>query len=327
MNQNRVLLVEDEAEDIGHLKRCLDEMGCQVVATASNGTDALKEARLHRPNLVLMDIVLPGDMDGIETSRKIRDDMDVPVIYITAYSDRGYLDLVWDTDPFGFIPKPCDTATLKASIQVAMHRKSQEAYTDESRERYRGLLEMVGDPIVVFCPDDGTIHCVNNRLCDLVGLSEDNLIGSPIWELFPEEKVNKYASLIGYISRDTAPPFEPMFLSRADGAVVSVEASIYKGFLDATEMVTLTFRESVKKNIAEWEKKLLNEVREVMIKKKSPDDMYTICAHCKKVKDAHLGWRNLESFFYYTLGIEFSHGICPECLHGYYSGSKKTNSD
>jgi PAS domain S-box-containing protein len=323
MNRNRVLLVEDEAEDVGHLKHCLDEMGCQVVAVASNGEDALEEARLHRPNLVLMDIVLPGDMDGIETSRKIREDMDVPVIYITAYSDRGYLDLVWDTDPFGFIPKPCDTDTLKASIQVAMHRKSQETSTDDSRERYRELLDMVGDPIVLFNLNDGTIHHVNDRLCDLVGRLDNELIGSPIWELFPEEKVKKYASLIGYISRNTAAPYEPMFLSRADGNVISVEASIYKGMVDETEMVTLTFRESEKKHLPEWEKKLLKEVRAAMIKKKRSDEIYTICAHCKKVRDEHLGWRNLESFFYYTLGIEFSHGICPECIHGFYSKPRK----
>jgi len=327
MNTHRVLLVEDEVEDADRLRRCLDEMGCRVVATASSGRDALEEARLHKPNLVLMDIVLQGDMDGIETSQKIRDDMDIPIIYITAYSDRGYLDQVWDTDPFGYISKPCDAATLKASIQVALHRKSREEYAVDSRERYRKLFQMVGDPVVVFCATDGIIHHANDHLCILVDRPVDEIIGSQIWELFPEEIAHWYKSFISNISKETTPQYEPMLLSRTDGNVVPVETSFHSEQLDSMEMITLTFRDISRKNLAEWEKKLVDAMKRMVSKKKHGEEIYTICANCKKVRDSMHRWWSLESFFYHNLGIEFSHGICPECLSGYYAPPGTRKSD
>jgi PAS domain S-box-containing protein len=327
MERNRVLLVEDEVEEAGHLKRCLDDIGCHVVATASTGREAVEEARLHQPNLVLMDIVLEGDMDGIETSHRIRDHMDVPIIYITAYSDREYLNQVWDTDPFGFISKPCDMDTLKASIQVAMHRKLKEELVIEAREKYRGLFDTMSDPIAVFSASDDKILHVNQRLCSLLDRPENELIGRSIWEIFPNETVKKYKSIIEHIAQDITHPYEPMLLSRADGDVVPVEASLCSSVLDSVEMITLTFRDISKKKLAEWERKLIDELRLTMNKKKDAMELYTICAHCKKVKDSIQTWRNLESFFYHHLNIEFSHGICPDCLSGFYTPPKKTNSD
>jgi len=319
MDNNRVLLVEDEAKDAVRLRRCLDEMGCQVVATATTGKDAIKEARRHKPNLVLMDIVLPGDMDGIETSRKIRDDMPVPITYITAYSDQGYLDQVWDTDPFGYITKSCDADTLKASIQVALYRNSREEAAVDSRERYRTLFQMGGDPMVVFNAVDETIRLANECLCTLVNRPVEEIVGSRIWELFPEEHERWYRSCITNIQDDTTPLYEPMLLARTDGSVVPVEASLHSGRIDSEEMITLTFRDISKKNLEEWEGKLIGALKRMMSKKKGDDEMYTICAHCKKVRDSMHRWRSIESFLYSNLGIEFSHGICPECLSGYYT--------
>lgn len=319
MDTHRVLLVEDEARDADRLIRCLDEMGCRVVATATNGEEALKEARLHKPNLVLMDIVLPGDMDGIETSHRIRDDMDIPIIYITAYSDQGYLDQVWDTDPFGYITKSCDADTLKASIRVALHRKSREEAVVESRERYRELLQMGGDPMVVFGAVDETIHYANEHLCTLVKCSAEEIIGSRVWDLFPKENELWYRSFITNISTDAIPQYEPMLLTRMDGSVIPVEASFCSGRVDATEMITLTFRDISQKNLEEWEKKLIDAMQRMTSTKRDVDEIYTMCAHCKKVKDSIHHWRSVESFFYHKLGIKFSHGICPECLSGFYA--------
>lgn len=113
----RVLIVEDESIIALATKANLKRMGCEVVGTAATGQQAVEYAALKRPDVVLMDIMLEGSMDGIEAAARIREkNPDLPIIYCTAYTDAGTRGLAASTNPKAFICKPLDYEALKDLI-------------------------------------------------------------------------------------------------------------------------------------------------------------------------------------------------------------------
>jgi len=118
----KILVVEDEAIVAMGIKHKLETMGHRVVDTVSTGKDAIRVAREEKPDLVLMDIVLKGEMDGIEAARRIRDQFDIPIIYLTAYADEEMLTRAKVTEPYGYIVKPFKSSELNANIEMAIYR-------------------------------------------------------------------------------------------------------------------------------------------------------------------------------------------------------------
>ena len=104
----------------------LKNLGYTVTGVASSGEDAISKAESTFPDVVLMDIMLKGDMDGVEAAREIRERFDVPVVYLTAYSDNNILERAKRTEPFGYIIKPFDEKDLYSSIEIALHRQRKE---------------------------------------------------------------------------------------------------------------------------------------------------------------------------------------------------------
>ncbi|MEG4406226.1 ATP-binding protein [Microcoleus sp. MON2_D5] len=132
MNSIKVLVVEDEvivAQDIaGRLKK----LGYAVTATVSSGEEAIQKAIENPPDLVLMDIVLKGDMDGVTAAEKIRINRDVPTVFLTAYADDQTLQRAKLTDPFGYIIKPFQQNDLRVAIEIALHRHEIETKMREA---------------------------------------------------------------------------------------------------------------------------------------------------------------------------------------------------
>lgn len=126
MAEGRILVVEDEHIVAMGIKRMLKSLGYTVTGVASSGEDAISKAESTFPDVVLMDIMLKGDMDGVEAAKEIRERFDVPVVYLTAYSDTNILDRAKKTEPFGYIIKPFDEKDLYSSIEVALHRYRKE---------------------------------------------------------------------------------------------------------------------------------------------------------------------------------------------------------
>ncbi len=126
MNPLKILVVEDEvivAEDIaGRLKK----LGYAVAGTVFSGEEAIKKAAETQPDLVLMDIVLKGEMDGVTASEKIRNNSDIPTVFLTAYADEKTLQRAKMTDPFGYIVKPFQQNDLRVAIEIAAHRREIE---------------------------------------------------------------------------------------------------------------------------------------------------------------------------------------------------------
>ena len=118
----RALIVEDEILIAEELKVRLSLLGFSVIAAVESGEEGIAIATRERPDLVLMDIRLKGKKDGVQAAEEIHGQVDVPVVYLTAYSDRLTVDRVKGTEYDGFILKPFRAGELKSTIEVAMRR-------------------------------------------------------------------------------------------------------------------------------------------------------------------------------------------------------------
>lgn len=118
----KVLVVEDENIVAMDLRASLTGLGYQVTDTVGTGREALASARKRPPDLVLMDINLRGEMDGIEAAEAMRTDLALPVVYLTAFSDEATLRRARVTEPFGYLLKPFDERELQISIEMAVYR-------------------------------------------------------------------------------------------------------------------------------------------------------------------------------------------------------------
>ena len=119
----RVLVVEDERVVALHLRQQLSRLGYVVPAMCTEGTQALKQIHTIRPDVVLMDIHIEGDIDGIETAARIPDELQIPVIYLTAYSEEATLERARTTKPYGYLLKPFSERELHAAIQMVLERR------------------------------------------------------------------------------------------------------------------------------------------------------------------------------------------------------------
>ena len=134
-----VLVVDDESVVALDISERVKRLGYDVAAIASSGEEAIERTAETRPDLVLMDIRMPGDIDGIEAAVQIRERFEVPVVFVTAYADRDTLERAKETEPFGYILKPFDEKDLRVAIEVALYKHKIE---QELKQRVRELTAL-----------------------------------------------------------------------------------------------------------------------------------------------------------------------------------------
>ena len=136
----KVMIVEDEAVVALHLRQELTKLGYFVAGVATAGEQALKMVEEVFPDVILMDIHIQGEMDGIETAKRIPRYLHIPVIYLTAYSEDSTLKRAGDTYPYGYLIKPFLDRELHASIKMALERsRADEAVRENEALLFRAL--------------------------------------------------------------------------------------------------------------------------------------------------------------------------------------------
>lgn len=140
-----VLIVEDEPIAVWSIREALEELGHVVVDEVSSGQQAVTVARSRQTDLVLMDICLAGDLDGIEAAAVIQTQLKIPVIYLTAYADERMVQRAMATSPFGYVVKPFRSYQLQTSIAIALHRHQQERHLESAESQLMTTLERLGD--------------------------------------------------------------------------------------------------------------------------------------------------------------------------------------
>ncbi len=182
----KIMIVEDRAIICEEIKATLELLENKVVAIATTGEEAIEKADRFRPDVVLMDIKLNSQMDGIEAAGVIGSKFDIPVIFLTAYLDEDLLDRAKMTMPLGYILKPIQERELKLTIEIALYKskvlseqKSAARALQESEQKYRHLVETMNEGLAVQ-DENGLFSFVNNKFLQMLGYSKNKVIGQKV---------------------------------------------------------------------------------------------------------------------------------------------------
>lgn len=143
MAKAKIMIVEDEWITADDIRMSLQNLGYTVTSVSSSGEDAIQNAEKDKPDLVLMDIVLKGEMDGIQAANQIRSCYNIPIIYLTAYTDEKILERASITEPFGYIVKPFVNEDLKIAIEIALYKHRVEKERKRLIEELQGALPKI----------------------------------------------------------------------------------------------------------------------------------------------------------------------------------------
>ena len=178
----RLMLADDEAVITTQLERRLSLMGYDIVGTASSGEESVELARELKPALILMDIVMPGRLDGIDAAEIIKNELDIPIIFLTAYTDDKLINRAKEIGPFGYIVKPFKEHEIKATVEIALHKKCIEQHQKQAVEQIRKLSNVVEqNPCMIVVTDlKGDVVYVNPRFTQFTGYTSNEVIGENI---------------------------------------------------------------------------------------------------------------------------------------------------
>jgi two-component system, cell cycle sensor histidine kinase and response regulator CckA len=183
MSKITILIVEDEVIVAENLHMKLEQLGYAVAGIAVKGEEAVEMALRLKPQLILMDIQLNGQEDGIHAAEMIRAQYDVPMIYLTAHSDPTTLARAKFTGPFGYILKPFEMRDLSTQIELALYKHKADLQVREQREWLRVTLTSIGDAVIA-TDAAGLVTFVNPVAESLTGWTAREAIGQPISKVF-----------------------------------------------------------------------------------------------------------------------------------------------
>jgi AmiR/NasT family two-component response regulator/signal transduction histidine kinase len=176
--QHKIVIVEDEGLIAADLESRLKSAGYQVPGTADSAQPALKLIRETSPDLILMDIRLKGEQDGIQVAELVREQLDIPVVYLTAYEDRATLERARQTQAYGYIKKPIVSASLKGSIEMAIAKHRQDRVLREERDWAIASFSGIASAVIV-TDANSRISYLNPQAEHLVGWSADKAMRRP----------------------------------------------------------------------------------------------------------------------------------------------------
>lgn len=205
----RILVVEDERIVARDLENTLRRLGYDVVGSASSSEDALRLASERDPDLVLMDIRIKGDLDGIEVTKVLRERFDAAVVYITAYADRDTVSRVCETEPQGYLIKPFRQTDLQSVVEISLSRQGRERRRRERERWFSTTLRCLGDAVLTV-DGQGEITFMNQAAESFLGKSEREVLG---------RKVPEIVRLVD--DRTLFPVDAPLVAAQSAGAAVS----------------------------------------------------------------------------------------------------------
>ncbi|NQT64803.1 MAG: response regulator [FCB group bacterium] len=252
MAQKRLLIVEDEriiAEDI---KRTLLHFGYNVIEIISYGEIVLERYDKLNPDLILMDIMLAGKINGIETASRIKEKHRVPIIYLTAYANEPILESAKITEPFGYLIKPFEEHELHATIEMAFYRYKIENNLRQSEEKYRLLFNSIADPIFIITEDGEKFFDCNDVVLNKYGYTKEELISSPASKLYIKEEHEQLAHYLKEKNIGDSPIFTHISKS---GERIIVELHKSKIIFKNEQVLLIIARDITKRKQAEDEKR------------------------------------------------------------------------
>jgi two-component system, cell cycle sensor histidine kinase and response regulator CckA len=311
-----ILIVEDELILAQALRVQLERFGYQVVGQVGTAEEAVKLASALRPDLVLMDIQLSGHGNGIEAGAEIRTRFDIPIVFLTAFSDRATIEQVKQAEPFGYLAKPVKGETLRTTVEIAIHKSRIESRLRQRERWLTSTLTSIYDALIAV-DDLGRVTFLNPLAAELTGWTNTEALGRPIEEIL----------VLRDRPGDDAPPFFPVAGVIREGHVqtfpnearcrhrlgtevpVAGHAAPVRDPADAIIGAALVFR---------FSEGAANAAR--LGKPTGTKEIVVACASCKNMREdtRERAWVPVEKFFENRFDILFSHGICPDCFRRLY---------
>jgi len=243
---SRVLVVEDEVLVARDIQARLQRMGYDVVGTVARGEDAVSTALAKLPDLILMDINLRGEMDGIEAAIRINEVRSIPVIFCTAYSNDEVLERAKITSPFGYVLKPFDNRELEINIEIALFKHQVEQDLAKTKQNLDATLTNVSDGVIA-ADHSGRVILINAVAEKITGCPTQQSRKAMLDELLVLEAFEPGQPAINLLNPQTFAYWKQFsglrqLLVRPDGRRVPIELSA--NFLDDDEHLTVvTFRD------------------------------------------------------------------------------------
>ena len=163
MSKTNILIVEDESIVAKDIQMSLRKLGYNVVAICSNGEDALRAVDEHTPELILMDIMLKGEMSGIDTAEQVKARFNIPIIYLTAYADESTLSKAKITEPYGYIIKPFKEIDLRTAIEMALYKHEKETDVRKERDFLYSIVENKDSKDIIFVKSNSKLVKVRTK--------------------------------------------------------------------------------------------------------------------------------------------------------------------
>lgn len=269
MDNKRILIVEDESIVAENLKERIEKLGYQVIDIISTGEEAIKVAVEQSPDLVLMDIMLAGKMDGVEAAGKIHSQVDIPIVYLTAYSDPGTLQRAKITQPFGYLIKPFKERELHTTIEIALYKHQLEHQLKENEQWLSTVLRSIGDSVIT-TDKNGDVTYMSPIAEKLIGKQKEAVLESPITNVVSLKNDKKNTGLEfqisrilkGEVSQCLIDP-ETILVAEKDKEIpVDVGLSALKDDHDEVQGVVLAIRDITERKQVE---EALNEAQQILV--------------------------------------------------------------
>jgi PAS domain S-box-containing protein len=241
MKKARILIVEDSLIVAYHLRKTLEVEGYSVLGIESTGEAALMAIPRHAPDIVMMDIMLAGKMDGVETAMQVRSRYHIPVVFLTALSDKDTIQRAKITEPFGYVTKPFEDREIFTVIEMALYKHGIEMQLRQSEEKYLSTVRAISDAVVTV-DQNFTISYSNPSALQLLGVALEDVQGKYVFDIirlkdsltndFP---VNPFQ--VAYTSQPANSLPSNFSLIAADGTEIPIEGSI-SPVIDSKEKIT-----------------------------------------------------------------------------------------
>lgn len=179
MGKTSILIVEDDFIVAKVIEKSLIEIGYRIAGMVSSGPEAIEAVRQEQPDLVLMDINLQGDMDGITAAERIQSQRSIPVVFLTAFSDQKTFSRALETAPYGYIIKPFQTNTLATTIEVALNKYRQEERKESKYHWLEGALQSLSEGLIAI-DSAGKVTLMSPIAEKLTGWTAEAAAGQPI---------------------------------------------------------------------------------------------------------------------------------------------------
>jgi PAS domain S-box-containing protein len=190
MTKKKILIVEDEIVTAMDIEDTLTRHGYEIAGTATNGADAIRIAKEIQPDLILMDIRIEGQIDGVEVANEIGLFYEIPIIFLTAYSDDLTISRVIKTKSFSFLLKPFNERELSSNIEMAINKNQAYQKSMAIQRIMESMFDLIAEGIISV-DDKGMILRVNSATERMMGITREEVAGKPFWDTIPLECEHK----------------------------------------------------------------------------------------------------------------------------------------